>query len=198
MLVNGRTNDLEDVPTVSSDDRGAARAAVEHLAALGHERVALVAGPGDVVVTERKRAGWRDGIADARLPRDPDLDIVSAFGFEGGRDAADAVVAARATGVVCGSDVMALGLIQGLRARGLEVPGHVSVVGYDGAGHVAWTDPPLTTSRQHLGALAQAVVRVVMADDPSPRERFIPTQLVVRQSTGPAPRTRGGRIVGIA
>jgi alanine racemase len=103
------------------------------------------------------------------------------------------------TGVVTGSDLMALGAIRAARRWGLEVPRDVSVVGYDGTFISAFTDPSLTTLRQPIGpmgaAAADAIVAALDGDRrPHGAYHFAP-ELVVRESTGPAPH-RGTQVAG--
>ncbi len=95
------------------------------------------------------------------------------------------------TGIVCGSDLMALGAIRAARQCGLDVPGEVSVVGYDDSALIAFTDPPLTTVRQPVSAMGVAAVRALLDEihgqaAPHTEYMFRP-ELVVRGSTGAAP-----------
>ncbi|MGH8878492.1 MAG: substrate-binding domain-containing protein, partial [Stackebrandtia sp.] len=97
---------------------------------------------------------------------------------------------AGATGLVCGSDLMALGAIRQARSLGLSVPGDVSIVGYDDSPLIAHTDPPLTTLRQPVRPMALAAVRALLDEIagqavPSTEYLFRP-ELVVRASTGTA------------
>ena len=106
-----------------------------------------------------KLAGFR--AAMTRLlgcPRRSSASLValSLFGVEGGAAAAGRLLDRGVTGIVCGSDLMALGAIREARSRGLRVPGDVSVVGYDDSPLIAFTDPPLTTVRQPVTAMAVA------------------------------------------
>jgi LacI family transcriptional regulator, repressor for deo operon, udp, cdd, tsx, nupC, and nupG len=112
------------------------------------------------------------------------------YGLEGGHAAAVQLLRAGATGIVCSSDLMAIGAIRAVREAGLRVPEDVSVVGFDDAGPNAYLDPPLTTSQQPFEAMSAAVVRLLtepLSDGPAPELRFRP-ELVVRASTGPAPQ----------
>jgi alanine racemase len=96
------------------------------------------------------------------------------------------------TGIVCGSDLMALGAIREARSRGLQVPGDVSVVGYDDSPLIAFTDPPLTTVRQPVTAMAVAGVRALIDEingHAAPHSEYVfRPELVVRGSTA-APRS---------
>jgi DNA-binding LacI/PurR family transcriptional regulator len=113
------------------------------------------------------------------------------FSLEGGQAAATRMLRRGVTGIICGSDVMALGAIRAVRRAGLSVPGDVSVVGYDDSGWLNCTDPPLTTVRQPIEAMGKAAVALLVSQMESvsayPEELLFEPELVVRGSTGPAP-----------
>ncbi|MGH3387485.1 MAG: LacI family DNA-binding transcriptional regulator, partial [Actinomadura sp.] len=197
VMINGYSEAI-DAPFISPDDRLAARLAVSHLADLGHERIGLAVGQRRFVPVLRKIEGFRRAIADrfGRADAD-DLIAHSLFTVEGGQAAAEALLDRGCTGIVCGSDLMALGAIRAARGRGLAVPEDVSVVGYDDSPLIAFTDPPLTTVRQPVQAMATAAVDTLLeAVDGSPSrhlELVFQPELVVRGSTGSGPRIRGER-----
>ena len=93
--------------------------------------------------------------------------------------------------MVCGSDMMALGAIRAARRRGLRVPQEFSVVGYDDSQLIAFTDPPLTTVRQPVSAMALAAVRTlcdeIAGHAASRAEYMFAPELVVRGSTAASP-----------
>ncbi|MBB6172831.1 alanine racemase [Nocardiopsis mwathae] len=198
VLVNGYA---EDVPAafVSCDDREAGRIAVDHLAALGHTRIGFTSGPERYVPVQRKLAGYREAMGRHGLPADG-LVEPSLFGVEGGHAAAVRLLDRGVTAMVCGSDLMALGAIRAARQRGLSVPGDVSVVGYDDSQLIAFTDPPLTTVRQPVQAMALAAVRTLCdeiaghASAATHAEYLFDPELVVRGSTGAAPVGTAGDI----
>ena len=82
--------------------------------------------------------------------------------MEGGEAAAGRLLDRSVTGLVCGSDLMALGAIRAARRRGLDVPRDLSVVGFDDSPLIAFTDPPLTTLRQPVSAIGFAAVRALV------------------------------------
>lgn len=196
VLMNGYAEGIE-VPFVSCDERLAGDLAVTHLVALGHRRIGMISGPHRFIGTQRKLAGYRQamkrelGIADSALD---DYVSLTLFGVEGGEVAAERLLAMGATGLVCGSDLMALGAIRAARRRGLSVPRDVSVIGFDDSPLIAFTDPPLTTLRQPVTAMAVAAVRSLMDEinghgAPHSEYLFRP-ELVVRDSTAKAPQRR--------
>jgi LacI family transcriptional regulator, repressor for deo operon, udp, cdd, tsx, nupC, and nupG len=190
VLVNGSRDDLR-VPCISTDDEGAVRTAVNHLGSLGHTRFGLAVGPARFVPVQRKVAGFR--AAMAADPRFEGLEEYTLFSVEGGHAAASRLLDAGVTAIVCASDIMALGAVRAARARGLEVPGDVSVVGYDDSPFMAFTDPPLTTVRQPVAAMAQSAVQTLVdeiAGHAAPAGEYLfDAELVVRASTGRAPTT---------
>ncbi|MBH5334515.1 LacI family DNA-binding transcriptional regulator [Streptomyces pactum] len=194
VLINGH-NPAVPAPSVSPDDRAAARMAVTHLAALGHVRIGLAVGPARYVPAQRKAEGFAAALAelpaDAGRPAGPLVEH-TLFTVEGGQVAAGALLDQGCTGIVCGSDLMALGAIREVWRRGLSVPGDVSVVGFDDSPLIAFTAPPLTTVRQPVQAMAAAAVgallEAVEGNPVQPTEFVFQPDLVVRGSTGQAPR----------
>ena len=191
VFVNGWLPSVE-APFVSSDEYAAMELAVSHLVALGHRRIGFASGPERFIVVQRKLAGYRTSMkAQLGLP-DEDLDpmvALSMFGVEGGEAAGRQLLDAGVTAVVCGSDMMALGVIRAARQRGLTVPGGVSVVGYDDAPMMEFTDPPMTTIRQPVHAMGLAAVQSLLEEvrgHTTPHTEFLfRPELVVRGSTGP-------------
>lgn len=189
VLVNGFVPGL-GVPFVSTDDVAAAELAVQHLASLGHRRIGLAIGPRRFVPAARKIEGFARALRAVPGAPDPDgLVATSFFTVEGGRACAEQLLDAGCTAIVCGSDLMALGAVRAVRQRGLTVPGDVSVIGYDDSLLIPFTDPPLTTVRQAVPAMAAAAVQALLeqiAGVPADRSELLFTpELVVRGSTGP-------------
>ncbi|MBO8193604.1 LacI family DNA-binding transcriptional regulator [Streptomyces oryzae] len=187
VLINGY-NDSISAPFVSPDDQAAAAMAVHHLLQLGHRRIGLAVGPERFVPTRRKVAGFTRALGEAGI--EPRIQH-TLFTVEGGHAAAGALIEEGCTGIVCGSDLMALGAVRAARQRGLAVPGEVSVVGYDDSEFNAFTDPPLTTVRQPVRAMANAAVHALlepMGGSPMADTEFVfQPELVVRGSTAHAP-----------
>jgi alanine racemase len=193
VLVNGHVAGI-DAPFVSCDDNAAGELGVAHLVALGHRRIGLISGPNRFMPVQRKIAGYRAamkklvGLTDTAID---ELISLSLFGVEGGQAAAGRLFDRGVTGIVCGSDLMALGAIRAARQRGLSIPDDVSVVGYDDSPLIAFTDPPLTTVRQPVTAMAVAAVRALIDEingQGTHRSEYVfRPELVVRASTGAAP-----------
>ena len=202
VMINGYRVGI-DAPFVSTDDRVGVYLAVAHLASLGHTRIGLAVGPDRFVPVVRKQAAFVQAMAELGLaPVDSadsadsadvgdvdDLVASSLFTVDGGAQVATALLERGCTGIVCASDLMALGAIRAVRAGGLSVPEDVSVVGSDDSLLMAFTDPPLTTVRQKVAAIAEAAVTALLAgvrdEPPAAAEYLIRPDLVVRGSTAP-------------
>ncbi|MDQ1295733.1 MAG: hypothetical protein QG608_3620 [Actinomycetota bacterium] len=191
VFINGFVEGI-DAPFISTDDLASTELAVGHLAQLGHRRIGLALGPRRFVPSHRKISGFRDALHRHLGEQDADRWVeCTMFTVEGGGAAAELLIDRGATAVVCGSDLMALGAVRAIRARGLHVPRDVSVVGYDDSMLVAFTDPPLTTVRQPVQAMGTAAVRALLDEisgSPGPRAEYVfRPELVVRGSTAAAP-----------
>jgi DNA-binding LacI/PurR family transcriptional regulator len=182
VLINAAAENLE-FPRVSTDDAVAMEQAYGHLESLGHEKIGLILGPDDHVPSRRKLDAFeavRGGSAGELVER-------AMFSLEGGQAAANRLITAGATGIVCASDPLALGAIRAARRRGLAVPDDVSVVGFDDSAFMNCTDPPLTTVRQPIEAIGRAAVALLTGamegTKIAPDELFYEPELVVRGST---------------
>ncbi len=188
VLVNAGIDHLS-FPRVSADDVVAVEQAVGHLRSLGHERLGLVLGTPDHVPSRRKLASFRAVLGDAL---GADAVEHTLFSIEGGQVAAGKLLDRGITGILCASDLLALGSVRAARRRGLSVPDEVSVVGYDDSPLMTCAAPPLTTVRQPIEAMGRAAVELLVAqiegaDVPADELMFEP-ELVVRGSTARAPR----------
>ncbi|MFH8752110.1 LacI family DNA-binding transcriptional regulator [Streptomyces rimosus] len=188
VLVNAPIPGL-DFPCVSTDDAVAVEQAWRHLASLGHERIGLALGPSDHVPSRRKLAAGQ-AVARAAGAELPEERVVRGmYSMEGGHAAASRLLDAGVTGVICASDIIALGAVRAARRRGLRVPQDVSVVGYDDSPLMTVTEPPLSTVRQPIDALGRAAVQLLTAQMDGREvvrdEILFEPELVVRGSTGP-------------
>ena len=187
VVVDGLAPDLE-LPCVSTDDVDAVELAVRHLVDLGHRKIGLAISDQDHVPGARKVDAFRkfvDGIDGVEGVVDQSI-----YTLEGGSAAASHLIQAGVTGIVCASDVMALGAVKAVRRMGLRVPEDVSVVGYDDSAMMPLVDPPMTTVRQPVEAMGKAAVGLLVSQIAGrghrPGEIFFEPELVVRCSTGPA------------
>lgn len=200
-----------DAAFVGIDEPAAARKVGSHVAALGHRRVAIVAHwvadrstTGPVVgvsaddlryyVSAARVRGYRDALADAGVPwRDVMLVNAKANSRDDGATAAAFALdkAQRATAILTTSDVLALGVLEAVRSRGLKPGRDVSVTGFDDIPEAA--EVGLTTVRQPSVERGRIAGEMLLdpPEDPAQRHRVLPTALVVRTTTGPVPATAG-------
>ena len=193
VFVNGALNTL-NVPSVGVDERSAGELATQHLLDLGHTRIGYVAGPAYYLPTQQKAEGRESALRTAGLAPDGLVAHGEDFTVEGGREALSELLARKKppTGVICSSDLMAIGVLQEAAAQGLRVPRDLSVIGFDGIDATRWTDPPLTTVEQPIEEIAETAVnglrsRIAEPAKPLPDSFFRP-RLAVRGS--PAPPSR--------
>lgn len=166
---------------VQTDHAGGARAAVEHLLALGHDTVHHIAGPARSFAAAEREQGWRAALADAGRPVPEPVrgDWTSVSGHAAVSALTDA------TAVFVANDQMALGALRAFADAGRRVPEDVAVVGFDAIVDAAQYRPPLTTVRQDFDALGARAVRALVAaiEGRAPVVETVPATLVVRAST---------------
>jgi DNA-binding LacI/PurR family transcriptional regulator len=197
VLINGALAGLE-APSVSTDDVASVELAVQHLENMGHRRIGAALGQMRYTPAQRKRRAFIEAVTRRGLvPEDLDVgDLVESttYNVAGGQLAGERLLDRGVTGIVCGSDVMALGAVRSARRRGLRVPEDVSVVGSDDSQMMDFCDPPLTTVRQPAEALAQAasqeIAEQIAGSPPHTGEVLYRPELVVRGSTASAPASR--------
>jgi DNA-binding LacI/PurR family transcriptional regulator len=178
-------------PGVAVDERATIARAVDHLVRLGHTRIAHVSGPPKLVHAAERRRAWRDALAASGLS--PGRALSGGFTGEGGARATRQLLerADRPTAIVYGSDLMAIAGLSVARQLGLHVPDDLSVVGFDDIPLAEHLAPPLTTIRQDPIAAGRAAARLLLArlrGEAAVTPALPPPFLVVRESTGPAPR----------
>lgn len=162
-----------------------------HLVALGHRNIAFIGGTPHLRSAERRLEVFRR-VKQQLFPDVPERVYYGNFKIDGGRRAASEILAENdlPTAVLAANDLMALGAINEFRARGLNVPRDISVVGFDDIAFAALSDPPLTTvnlPRTELGQRAVEALLETLADSNQQGvEIIIPTRLVIRASTAPA------------
>jgi DNA-binding LacI/PurR family transcriptional regulator len=193
VFVNGPPRNI-DAPAVGIDERAAGHAATQHLIDLGHTRIGFVAGPAHFVPTQEKAAGRADALRAATIDTDKNLVAHEEFSVEGGRRALRKLLALAnpPTGVICSSDVMAIGALNEAIARGVHVPAELSIVGFDGIEAASWTQPTLTTVEQPIDEIADMAVNALwsLIEEPTrhvPNFQFRP-RLRKGGSTATAPR----------
>ena len=185
-LVNRQVTDMD---SVVSDYHGGTSQIVDHLASLGHRGFVFLGGPPESWSGARRWRGLRAAAAERGLdavrrgPYQPTLG--------GGASAADAALATGTTAVVAHNDLLAIGVLGRLRDRGVRVPEQISVVGFDDIFGSEFCAPPLTTLAERVrdvgGRAVESLLMQMQRRDSQPARVVLPTQLLVRASTGPAP-----------
>ena len=178
-------------PDVGVDNGEGIAAMVGALAGLGHRRIAFLAGPRPLYVARHRLDGYRRGLAEAGLPFDERLVVSTTFDREGGAGGVDTLLAGDApfTAVCCANDLLALGALARLAELGFDVPGDVSVAGFDDISVAAMTAPALSTVAlplREMGRRGFARVDGLLAGT-TPEAETLPTRLVLRASTAAPP-----------
>jgi DNA-binding LacI/PurR family transcriptional regulator len=187
VVVAGRPpEDAAALPWVETDHARGTAKAVEHLAALGHRVVGFVGGAASLDFVATRLEAWRDALAAAGLEAGPVVHVADGESRAG----VGAVLDARpgVTAVVCSDDPLAMAVVVEARARGLDVPGDLSVTGFDDSPLAMLASPSLTSVRvdyTEFGAAAAAALIAAIAREPGEPFHPSPPQLVVRASTAP-------------
>jgi DNA-binding LacI/PurR family transcriptional regulator len=176
------------LPSVSVDQVQGARLVTRHLLDRGARHVWHVAGPADWTEAEERLAGWRAELGRAGAPVHRPLRGTwsASSGYEAGRRLASR---SDLQAVFVANDQMALGLLRALHEQGREVPGDVSVVGFDDIPEAAFFTPPLTTVRQDFNEMGRRSLHLLLdqiaSGERSLTRETVPAELVERASTAP-------------
>ena len=187
-ILNRHVNGLA---SVLPDTRSGMQQVVDHLVGLGHRRLAYLAGPPTSWADGQRWRTFRDaciglGLVNHRCGPVPPT-------VRGGEEAVDEILSDPVTAVVAYNDLVAIGLMRALIRRGVRVPGDISIVGFDNTFASDLVTPALTTVAAPLTALGEQGVRAVLHPASLPSRSggppvTLPVRLVVRGSSGPAPR----------
>ena len=178
--------------SVSTDNPVGVRRAVEHLLQLGHRRIAYIANPRSHRANLDRLTSYQQVLDESGVSPDNDLILEGDGALQGGFKAARhlLILNPRPTAVFCINDMTAIGLLNGLRQAGIQVPEEMSVVGFDDVEFAAHCYPRLTTVRQPTDLMGQRLIHMLLAliqgqEDVEPE--VLPAELVIRESTGPLP-----------
>jgi LacI family transcriptional regulator len=189
---------------VRIDHQAGARLAVEHLLALGHRRIACLAGPSSFAVSRARVAGWRKALARAGIKPEPDWLLMGDFRAAAGHDLTRTLLArARGapptgtgsdiTAVFASNDLLGIGALRAAAEQGLPVPRALSVIGFDGIEMGAFTYPALTTVGYPIRAIGETAATVLIDRIAGRRtevcEIVVAPEIILRESTGPVPKT---------
>jgi LacI family transcriptional regulator len=197
----------ERVGAVSIDDYEAAHAMTRHMVALGHQRIGFVVGHPNQTASARRLEGYRAAIAEQGADASEELVVQGMFTYRSGLDAAEHLLALdeRPTAIFASNDDMAAACVAVAHRLGLDVPGDLTVTGFDDTALATTIWPELTTVRQPIAGMAreavQSLVRRVRAlregEDAQPEQVRMDFELVRRQSDA-APRTRPSALLPLA
>ena len=174
-------------PCVMCDLYGGMKALMARLYENGRRRIALLTGPKDVYCLDLRERGWRDFLVEHDLPAEAALHL-SEVSYEAALTALRDDPLQSVDAAVCVNDMMALGAVNALLARGVRVPEDVAVAGYDDVIFSRVSPVPITTVRQDVRALAAAAVDrlldMIEHRDPAETVTLLPCTLIERESTG--------------
>lgn len=190
VLVDERIPGL-DLPAVVADGRRGSRDVAAHVIKLGHRRIACIAGPTTHWTAEQRLSGYREGLALGGIDPDEMSVLVGDYEMNSGYELAkvflDVPKPQRPTAVLCANDLMAIGALEYCRANAIDVPGDVSIVGFDDIPTVQLLTPRLTTVRQPAHEMgmraAELLISMVQGRENPDLLRPHPVELVVREST---------------
>jgi LacI family transcriptional regulator len=180
-------------PAVATNDREICAEMTRYLASLGHRRIAFISGNPDHKAVSNRLPGYLDGLRQSGIKHTAGLVVAGDNSVKSGEDAAETLLAlARPpTAIFAANDDMAAGVLRVALRKGLRIPHDLSVAGFDDSALASHVFPALTTIRQPLARMAeQAVQKLIGAGDEPERGTgtvIVPSSLVIRGSTGPAP-----------
>jgi LacI family transcriptional regulator len=184
---------------VSIDDFSAAHAMTCHLVSLGHQRIGFVIGHPNQTASARRLAGFKAAIAEKNIPSSPELIVQGMFTYRSGLDAAEVLLGLehRPTAVFASNDDMAAAVVAIAHRLGLDVPGDLTVAGFDDTALATTIWPELTTVRQPITDMAAEAVQFLVhqirakrnGEPDAPKHAVIDYKLIRRQSDA-APRLR--------
>lgn len=185
VLLDNFISDNPNVCYLGTDSYEGITMAVNHLVNLGHKNIAFLNGSLYSLVSDQRQEAFENAMAAASLPVQKDLTAYGYYVSDSAKYHVPGFLAAGATAVVCGNDLIAKGVIDECTKRGFRVPEDVSVVGFDDISIAATFDPPLTTIRQErneLGRCAYDILNSLIHHIPISKTLLRP-KLIEREST---------------
>lgn len=183
--------DMTGILTVTATNWEGGARAVRHLLDLGHRRIGILAGPAESVPARQRLEGYFSALGRAGIPIDADLIDQEDFSERAGERGAARLLGLDdpPTALFAASDNLAVGAIHAALGRGIVVPDHLSLVGFDDTMIARWSRPRLTTVNQPLFSMGQVAVErlLALAADPDVFSHpfKLETHLVERESTAP-------------
>lgn len=190
VMVNAFSRD-RDLPAIVPDEPAGARALADHVLALGHRHIAMLAGGRSAWATGVRVHATRQAMQAAGLRPDPTRLFYGNYRFDGGYELAQEAMrrTPRPTALLCGNDQMAAGAYLALARMGLRVPDDVTVVGYDDEPLAGILDPPLTTVRLPFYELGRLGASLLLDGPgrPAAAHHVVDCPVVIRASSAPPP-----------
>lgn len=185
-----RRSGLPGVPSLTADNAGGAASCAELLIGLGHRRIGSILGPERTSTARDRESGFRGALADAGLVLADDHVSRGGFAYEDGVRGFAEIVSSPTppTAIFCGNDMVAVGALNQAVAMGVDVPGAVSIVGFDDLAIASWPCFRVTTVRVDLASMARAAAEAIVArlhgETVAPAAPY-PTELVLRSTHAP-------------
>ena len=182
-----------DTDVVRIDHELGAYLATQHLLELGHADIACIGGPANTGVSQLRVNGFRRAMAEAGLPVAEQQVLHCDFTSPGGHAAAAQLLDdARPTAIFAGNDMIGFGVLRAAAERNIDVPGQLSVIGFDDIELSRYVYPPLTTVGQSIRELGDSAAQLLLSRIVTPRreaseQRIVAPRIVLRESTGPRP-----------
>lgn len=194
LVVISLSQDTPAVPSVDVDNAKGACLATEHLLSLGHTRIAHLMGEKNLISTSRRRDGFRAALASAGLAV-PERFLVpasySAYYTDATRSSIRNLLTQPdpPTAIFAGNDLLALAVIEAARELGIDLPGELSIMGFDDSPVAPMASPPLTTIQQPLSDIGKTATRLLVerveGKPVPPTAHLLEPALVARGSTAP-------------
>jgi LacI family repressor for deo operon, udp, cdd, tsx, nupC, and nupG len=189
VLVNGKLTGEENMPYVGFDNRGGVKIAIDHLVKMGHERIGIINGRMTTTNALERFQSFQENLSIHKLDFQQDWVADGDFEEEGGYKAALKILSAvrRPSAILCASDLMAIGAVRALREKGVNVPGDISIIGFDNMEEAAYHEPPLTTvafSAYEMGKLAaRKMFQMISEEELVEKASVLQAELIEREST---------------
>jgi LacI family transcriptional regulator len=195
VLIDHHSEATHEASVTATNRRGMLEA-TRYLLALGHRRIGFITGRMDIACSHERLQGYRDGLDEVGLPFEADLVLEGNFlqpsGFQNAKTLLEQ--ANPPTALLVSNDMMAYGALEAARLLGLTIGQDVSIIGFDDVFLSSQTYPPLTTVRQPLAQMGEMaldmLIDLIQGRRLLNRRRELPTELIVRETTGPASRRR--------
>lgn len=195
----------ERISSVMIDDRSAARTMTEYLIGLGHRRIGFITGDPRYLVSKARKSGYRDALKAAGIKWRPELVATGRFSYRSGLDAAERLLALPEipTAISASNDEMAAATISVAHRHRIDVPGELTVTGFDDTLLATTVWPEITTIRQPISDMSQAAINLLTRSirarravrDTEFEHLTLDYNLIVRESSAPpGPRVAGDRI----